>query len=75
MTDFARSIQDLADRINLIITLYFILLGVCVVLVIIAINKINSLKENMQGVMRESTELRHELSLMKQSMRNSGTRQ
>ena len=70
MTDFARAIADLADRINLIITAYFILLGVAVVLVIVAINKINGLSDKMQALIRDSNELRHEISLLKQQKRN-----
>ena len=70
MTDLARAIADLADRINLIITAYFILLGVTVVLVIVAINKINGLSDKMQALIRDSNELRHEISLLKQQKRN-----
>ena len=70
MSDFARAIADLADRINLIITAYFILLGVTVVLVIVAINKINGLSDKMQALIRDSNELRHEISLLKQQKRN-----
>jgi len=75
MTDFARAFADLADRINLIITAYFILLAITVVLIVVAINKINALGDKIQALVSDSNELRHEISLLKQQKRNEAVAQ